>query len=371
MNIGVINESRKIENRVGLTPGSVSLLVEKGHKVYVQAGAGLKSGYTNEEYADQGADIVFTDEEVFGRSDLVLNISPISEEESTLVKKGQILAGFHHLAVSRTEILKKLMDKGVTILGYEIFQEDSGLLPFIESLSEIAGQMCLFISGQYLQTTQGGRGVIIGGVVTCPPATAVVVGSGVLARSAVKALLGAGANTIALGHDMAGLRHLEEITSGRVVTMIASRYNLERMTKIADVLIGAVLMPGERAPMYITRDMVRTMRPGSLVIDLAIDQGGCIETSRLTTLDHPTYVDEGIIHYCVPNITSSVSRSTTKVLSNLVTPVLMKIGELGVKEALISDTAMSRSVYMYDGHLIKRKIAERFNLPFQEIKSFM
>jgi len=371
MNIGVINESRKIENRVGLTPGSVSLLVEKGNRVYVQAGAGLKSGYTNEEYAAQGADIVFTDEEVFGRSDLVLNISPISEEESALVKKGQVLAGFHHLAVSRKNIIQKLMDKGVTILGYEIFQEDRGVLPFIESLSEIAGQMCLFISGQYLQTTQGGRGVIIGGVVTCPPATAVVIGSGVLARSAVRALLGAGANTIALGHDMDGLRHLEEITNGRVVTMIASRYNLNRMTKVADVLIGAVLEPGEKAPMYITRDMVKTMRPGSLVIDLAIDQGGCVETSRLTTLDHPTYVDEGIIHYCVPNITSSVSRSTTKVLSNLVTPKLMKISSLGIKEALMVDSTMSRGVYIYQGHIIKRKIAERFDLPFQEIKSFL
>jgi alanine dehydrogenase len=370
VNIGVINESRKIENRVGLTPGSISLLVEKGHKVYVQAGAGLKSGYTNEEYAAQGADIVSTDEEVFGRSDLVLNISPISEEESALVKKGQILAGFHHLAVSGKKIIREFMDKDVTILGYEIFQEDGGILPFIESLSEIAGQMCLFISGHYLQTTQGGRGVIIGGVVSCPPATAVVIGSGVLARSAVKALLGAGANTIALGQDMDGLRHLEEITNGRVVTMIASRYNLERMSKVADVLIGAVLKPGERAPMYITRDMVKTMRPGSLVIDLAIDQGGCIETSRLTTLDHPTYVDEGVNHYCVPNITSSVSRSTTRVLSNLATPLLIKIGEMGIKEALLGDSALSRSVYIYEGNIIKRKIAERFDLPCQEIKSF-
>lgn len=370
MNIGVINESRKIENRVGLTPGSVSLLVEKGHKVYVQAGAGLKSGYTNEEYAEQGADIVFTDEEVFGRSDVVLNISPISEEESELVKKGQILAGFHHLAVSRRTVIENLLEKEVTVLGYEIFQEDNGVLSFIESLSEIAGQMCLFISGHYLQTTQGGRGVIIGGVVTSPPATAVVIGSGVLARSAVKALLGAGANTIALGQDMDNLRKLEEITDGRVVTLIANKYNLERMAKIADVLIGAVLEPGERAPMIITRDMVKTMRPGSLIIDLAIDQGGCIETSRLTTLDLPIYVEEGVNHYCVPNITSSVSRSTTKVLSNLVTPFLMRIGESGIKEALKADPTMARGVYIYEGKMIKQKIAERFSLPFEELKSF-
>jgi alanine dehydrogenase len=309
MNIGVINEGCKIENRVGLTPGSVSFLVERGQKIYVQAGAGLKAGYSNEEYAEQGADIVFTKEEVFGRSDAVLNISPLNEEECDLVKKDQILLGFHHLAVSPKKIVEKLLKKNVSILGYEIFQEDDEVLPFIECLSEISGQMCLFISGHYLQTSQGGRGVIIGGVVSVPPATAVVIGSGVLARSAIKALLGAGAHTIALGRNMDNLRQLEEMTSGRLITLMASKYNLSRISKVADILIGAVLEPGERAPVYITRDMVKSMRKGSLIIDLAIDQGGCIETSRLTTLEHPIFVEEGVIHYCVPNITASVSRN--------------------------------------------------------------
>jgi len=199
MNVGVINESGKIEDRVSLSPSSISLLAERGHTVYIQAGAGLKSGYTNEEYASLGAKIVFTKEEVFGRSDVVLNISPLNKEECRLVKKGQIL-----------------------IIGYEIVQQDNGILPFIENLSEIAGQMCLFISGHYLQTSQGGCGKIIGGVVTVPPATAVIIGSGILARSAIRALLGAGAHTIALGRDMERLRELEEMTSGRLITLIAS-----------------------------------------------------------------------------------------------------------------------------------------------------
>ena len=362
MNIGVINESSKIENRAGLTPSSVSILVEKGHEIYIQAGAGLKAGYTNEEYASLGGKIVFTKEEVFGRSDLVLNISPLNEEECGLVKADQILFGFHHLAVSRKCNLESLLKKKVTIIGYEIVQREDDGLPFLESLSEIAGQMCLVISGQYLQTNLGGRGVIIGGVVSVPPATAVIIGSGVLARSAIKALLGAGAHTIALGRNMERLREIEEMTSGRVITLIASKYNVERMTRIADVLIGAVLLPGERAPVIITRDMVKNMRKGSVLIDLAIDQGGCSETSRLTTLEQPTYIDEDVIHYCVPNITSAVSRTSSKVLSNLVVSYLINIGEKGVDKVLEEDETLKRGTYVFHGDIVRSTIAERFGL---------
>jgi len=369
MNIGVLNESSKIENRVGLTPGGVSLLNEKGLKVYVQAGAGLKSGYSNEEYASQGAEIIFTLEEVFGRSDLVLNISPLSGEECGLVKEDQILMGFHHLAVAKKPNLEMLLKKKVSIFGYEIFQEKNGVLPFIESLGEIAGQMCLFLSGHYLQTIQGGRGQLLGGVVTVPPATAVVIGSGVLARSAVKALIGAGAHTIALGTDMENLRALEEMTSGRVITLVGNRFNLKRIVRIADILVGAVLEPGEKAPLIITRDMIKTMRKGSLIIDLAIDQGGCIETSRLTTLDQPTFVDEGVIHYCVPNITSAVSRTSTKVLSNLATSFIVETGEKGLEKAVTENDVMSRGLYVYKGKIVKKRIAERFGLPHTDLST--
>jgi alanine dehydrogenase len=371
MNIGVMNEGYKIENRAGLTPSTVSLLTEKGHTVYVEAGAGLKAGYTNEEYVAQGAKVVFTKDEVFGRADVVLNISPLNQEECKMVREGQLLFGFHHLAIIRKSVLECLLQKKVTMIGYEIVQEDDDLLPFIESLSEVSGQLCLAISSHYLQTSQGGRGVIIGGVVSVPPATAVVIGSGVLARSAVKSLLGAGAHTIALGRNMDKLRELEEMTSGRVITLFASKYNLARMTKIADILIGAVLFPGERAPVWITRDMVKTMKKGSIIIDLAIDQGGCIETSRLTTLEHPTYVEEGIIHYCVPNITSSVSRTSTKVLSNLVISFLLQIGELGIEQTLRENKSLARGVYVYRGQITKKSTAERFSLEHKDLSSFL
>ena len=371
MNIGVINESNKIENRASLSPSGISFLVEKGHTVYVQAGAGLKSGYSNEDYSSLGANIVFTKEEAFGRSDIVLNISPLDEEESKLVKKDQILFGFHHLAVSRKNIINGLLEKNVTMLGYEIVQKDGDELPFIECLSEIAGQMCMVISGHYLQTSQGGRGLVIGGVVSVPPATAVVVGSGVLARSAIKAMLGAGAHTIALGRQMDRLRELEELTSGRLVTLMASQYNLARMINVADILIGAVLRPGEKAPIMITRKMVKSMKKGAVLIDLAIDQGGCSETSRLTTLEQPTYVDEGVIHYCVPNITSTVSRTSTKVLSNIVVPYLLQIADNGIEKALKMNARLAKGIYVYRGALARKGVAERFGIPFKELDSLL
>ena len=371
MNIGVINESNKIENRAGLSPSGISILVERGHTVFVQAGAGLKSGYSNEEYSSLGANIVFTKEEAFGRSDIVLNISPLDEEESKLVRKDQVLFGFHHLAVSRKSILEDLLKKNITMLGYEIVQRNDDELPFIECLSEIAGQMCMVISGHYLQTSQGGRGLVIGGVVSVPPATAVVVGSGVLARSAIKAMLGAGAHTIALGRNMDRLRDLENITSGRLVTLMASQYNLARMAEIADILIGAVLRPGEKAPVLITRKMVSSMKKGAVLIDLSIDQGGCSETSRLTTLEQPIYVDEGIIHYCVPNITSTVSRTSTKVLSNMAVPYLLEIGEKGIKAALKDNLSLARGVYVCDGKIVRRGVAERFSMPHTKLSSLL
>jgi len=371
MHIGVLNESAKIENRVGLTPGGVSFLTGRGIEVSVQTGAGSRAGYSNEEYASQGADIVFTAEEIFDRSDVVINISPLSAEECRFVKEDRMLAGFHHLAVYDKNSLNILLERRATILGYEIIQKDNGVLPFIESLSEVAGQMCLFISGQYLQTVQGGRGILVGGVVSVPPATAVVVGSGVLARSAVKALIGAGAHTIALGRDMDNLRALEERMNGRLITLVANRYNLTRMTRVADILIGAVLEPGEKAPVFVTRDMVASMRKGSLVIDLAIDQGGCIETSRPTTLDDPTYNEEGVIHYCVPNITSAVSRTSTKILSNLVTPILDGIQTLGLKRLLKEDESLARGVYIYKGQVVREKIADLVGLPVKELASLL
>lgn len=367
MNIGVINESGKIENRAGLSPSGVSFMVEKGHEVYLQAGSGLRSGYSNEDFIALGAQVVFTKEEVFGRSDIVLNISPLNEEEVELVREDQILFGFHHLAVARKNLLESLLGKNVTMIGYEIIQDEDNSLPFLESLSEIAGQMCHVIAGHHLQADQGGRGLLIGSVVSVPPSTAVIVGSTILARSAIRAMLGAGAHTIALGRRMDKLREIEDLTGGRAVTLMASHYNLARMTQVADILIGAVLQPGERAPVLITREMVRSMKKGSILIDLAIDQGGCAETSRPTTLEQPTYVEEGVTHYCVPNITSTVSRTATKVLSNLVVPYLLQIGELGLQGVLDTNPSFARGVYMYKKDIVKQRVAERFGFPRKDL----
>jgi alanine dehydrogenase len=346
----------------------VSFLVEQGHTVYIQAGAGQRAGYSNEDYAGLGAHVVFTKDEVFGRSDVVINISPLNEEESKLVKPEQILIGFHHLAVARKPILELFLQKKVTIIGLEIIQESEDRLPFLESLGEVAGQLCSNIAGHYLQTHHGGRGTIIGGTVSVPPATAVIIGTSVLAKSALRALYDAGAQTIVLGLFMDRMKELEDMTSGRVVSMMGSKYNIGRMTRVADVLVGAVLRPGERAPVMVSRDMVKTMKKGSVIIDLAIDQGGCIETSRPTTLDQPVYTEEGVIHYCVPNLTASVSRTSTKVISNHVIRYLNLLGEAGLEGALKRDESLSRGVYAHKGMLVRPNIAERFKLPCAELK---
>ncbi|MBN2199987.1 MAG: alanine dehydrogenase [Candidatus Aminicenantes bacterium] len=368
MNFGVINESQKIEHRAGLSPSGVSFLVDQGHTVYIQAGAGLKAGYTNEDYADLGAHVVFTKDEVFGRSDVVINISPLNEEESKLVKPEQILIGFHHLAVARKAIVEEFLQKKVTIIGLEIIQDNEGRLPFLESLGEVAGQLCSNIAGYYLQSSHGGRGTIIGGTVSVPPATAVIIGTSILARSALRALYDAGAQTIVLGLFMDRMKQLEDMTSGRVVSMMGSKYNIGRMTRVADILVGAVLRPGERAPIMVTRDMVKTMKPGSVIIDLAIDQGGCIETSRPTTLEQPVYMEEGVIHYCVPNLTAAVSRTSTKVISNHLIRYLNLLGEAGLEGALKQIEPLCRGVYAHKGKIVRRNLAERFQLPCSELK---
>ncbi len=210
--------------------------------------------------------------------------------------------------------------------------------------------------------------MILGGVVSVPPATAVIIGTSVLAKSALRALYDAGAQTILLGLFMTRMRELEEMTSGRVVSMMGSKYNIGRMTRVADVLVGAVLRPGERAPIMVTRDMVKTMKKGSVIIDLAIDQGGCIETSRPTTLEQPVYTEEGVIHYCVPNLTASVSRTSTKVLSNQAIRYLNLLGEGGLENALKQEDSLCRGVYVYKGQLIRKNIGERFHMPCSELK---
>ncbi|MFQ6083377.1 MAG: alanine dehydrogenase [Candidatus Aminicenantia bacterium] len=369
MNIGILNENEKIESRVALIPASVSEFVEKGHAIYIQSKAGAGAGYTDQEYLQVGGEMVYSKEEVFGRSEIVHNISPLSDEECNLVKENHILFGFHHLAVAKKSNIEKLLRKKVTVIGYEIIQDEENHLPFIEALSEVAGQLCLVISGHYLQTNFGGRGMILGGVTSVPPATVVVIGAGDLGKSAARAAWCAGAHVIVLDEDMGRLREIEEATSRQVITLLANKYNISRMVKIADILIGAVLIPGERAPIVVTEEMVKTMKKGAVIIDISIDQGGCIETSRPTTLRDPIFTKNGIIHYCVPNITAAVSRTSTRVLSNVLTPYLMKLTEKGLGEAFREDKSLARGVYIYQGKIVKKSLAERFNFEYQEVPS--
>lgn len=371
MRIGIINESEKIENRVALIPASVSELVERGNSVYFQSKAGINAGYSDQDYLEAGGKIVYSEEEVFGRAEIIHNISPLNDKECDLVKENSILFGFHHLAVAKKSNINKLLKKNVTVIGYEIIQDEENKLPFIEALSEVAGKLCLVISGHYLQTNFGGRGIIIGGITSVPPSTVVVIGAGALGKSAARAAWCGGAHVIVLDEDMNLLREVEEMTSHQVITLIANKYNISRMVRIADILIGAILIPGERAPIMVTGEMVKTMKKGSVIIDLSIDQGGCVETSRPTSLRDPIFIKDGIIHYCVPNITSAVSRTSTRVLSNVVMPYLMKISKIGLDNALREDKNLANGIYIYNGKIVKKSLAERFNLEYEDLFSLL
>jgi len=370
MIIGIPKEIRDQEGRVALTPAAVRTLVDRGHQVYIENNSVLVSRFTNEEYEQVGAQIAFSAEEVYGRADLIAKVSPPTPQEYEHLRDEQILFGFLHLAVAPRHAVEMLLEKQVTAIGYEVIEEDDGTLPILLPMSEIVGQLAIHIAAHYLQSRpdgspcdpRGGRGILLGGIAGVPSAVVVVLGGGAVGLSAARAALGLGAQVIILDIDPRRLRYLDEILGKRAITAFSNQSNIEKAVKFADVLIGAVLIPGERAPILVTRPMVRSMKPKALIIDLSIDQGGCVETSRPTSLSAPTFVEENVIHYCVPNNPTLVARTATYALSNVSLPYLLTITELGIRRALRSSSSLARGVYTYRGECTKditARIAQR------------
>ena len=362
MEFGVPREVRDLEMRVGLAPGGVLTLTRAGHTVYVEAKAGNGSGFSDEDYRQAGAQIVYSATEVYGRSDVIAKIARPTEDEHRLFRPGQTIFSFLHLPVASKDLSQALVDREITAVAYELIAEDNGDMPVLVPASEIAGRLTPIIAGQLLRSEQGlpnykGSGVLLSGVPGVPAAVVVIVGSGVLGSNAAKAFMGLGAEVIVLDRDVSKLRRLEELSNGRITTMFANRYNLRRIIKAADVLVGAVLVPGQRSPIIISREMVQSMREGSVIIDFAIDEGGCVETSRPTTLRDPVYVTDGVLHHCVPNITSTVSRTTTYAITNAALPYLRAVGEHGILSAIRQYPALGRGVNLYQGNLINEQIA--------------
>lgn len=359
MNIGVPRERRVDEHRVGLTPAVIELLAATGHTCYVENDAGIGAGFSDVDYERAGARIVYSAQEAFGRADLVVKVSRPTEEEVELIHDGSIIMGFLHLAVARRERIEMLLQKQVTAIACETIQNDDGSLPVQTPLSKAAGLMVPQLAGVLMQNNHGGKGILLGGVAGVPPAEVVIIGAGTFGTSAAHALLGTGASVYVLDQELSRLQYLDEKCrmGGRLVTMVSHKSNIAKVIKFADVVVGAVLVPGARAPIVISREMVRTMKPRSVILDISIDQGGCVETSRPTAHHNPTFIEEGVIHYCVPNMTSVVARTATHALNNAAWPFIREIATSGLAAALEKMSALKRGVATHKGHVTNPTLA--------------
>jgi len=351
MNIGIPKETRPFEYRVGLSPAGVEILTQQGHQVYVGHEAGVGAGYSDREFESVGGRIAYSPDEVFGRADLLLKVARPLKEELEWLQPGSTIAGLLHLASSRRDKVNVLLEKKITSIAYEQIQNADGSLPVLRPFSEIGGSMTATIAARFLQCNRGGKGILLGGVPGVPPAEVVILGSGVVATYATRAFLGLGAHVTVIGTDLSSLQRIHERYPS-IVTMISIKRNIEKAVSYADVVIGAVLVTGQRAPILVSREMVRRMKPRSVIIDVSIDQGGCVETSRPTTHEHPTYVEENVIHYCVPNMPGVVARTATHAFVNAAMPFIEEIASLGVENAIAKDSALEKAVNTHNGELV-------------------
>lgn len=351
MNIGIPKERRPFEFRVGLSPAGVEMLVQQhGHKVYVEHEAGLGAGFSDHEYQKAGGNIVYSPHEVFGRADLLLKIARPMQDEIEMLNDGAILMGLLHLASTRQDRIDALLKHKVTSIAYEEIRHPDGTMPVLRSLSQIGGIMTAQIAARLMQSNFGGKGILLGGVAGVPPAEVVIIGAGTAGTCAAKAFLGMGAHVTVLDKGLEPLQRIQD-QFPTIVTMISTPRNLERVCSYADVVIGAILIPGERSPLVLTRENIKAMKPRSLFIDLSIDQGGCAETSRPTTHDQPTYTEEGVIHFCVPNVPSGVARTATHAFVNAAMPFIRDLARLGVEKAMEQDPALEVAVNTHQGEL--------------------
>jgi alanine dehydrogenase len=350
MNIGIPKERRPFEFRVGLTPLGVQMLTQEGHICYIEHDAGAMIGFSDLDYSEAGGRIAYSGHEVFGRADLVLKIARPIYEELEWLRPGTSIAGLLHVGSARQDKIDILQEKQITALTYEQIQLPDGSFPVRQPLSEIGGLLCAQIGSRLMESNSGGRGIFIGGVAGVPPAEVVVIGAGLVGEAAIKAFVRLGAHVTVLDIDIQALQRIHRLFPD-VVTMISYPQNVSRVCSFADIVVGAVLVPNSPPPIVITRDMVRSMKPRAILMDISIDEGGCMETSRPTTHEHPTFIDEGVIHYCVPNIPSLVARTSTYAFFNSAFPFIKEIANNGINEAAVQNLAIERGRVMERGEL--------------------
>lgn len=371
MIIGVPKEIKAQENRVSLTPAGVDALKRAGHKIYVEKGAGVSSGFSDSEYEEFGAEIFDSAAHVWENSNMILKVKEPLEGEFKYFREDLIIFTFLHLA-NEEALTKALLEAKTTAIAYETVQLPSRLLPLLTPMSEVAGRMAIQKGAIHLENTFGGKGKLIDGVPGVPPAHIVVVGGGIVGTGAVRRAIGLGARVTVLDIDIDRLRYLGEVFMGKVETLYSNNYNLLKVMETADLVVGAVLIPGAKAPKIITEEMVKNMEEGSVIVDIAIDQGGCVETiDGPTTHENPTFVKHGVIHYAVANMPAAVSETSTLALTNVTLPYVMQIANMGWKEAVKKNEPLSKGVNLTAGKVVYKAVADTFNLEYEQLEDII
>jgi alanine dehydrogenase len=370
MIIGVPKEIKSSENRVALTPAGAMELTKRGHSVYVQSTAGEGSGFDDAEYVTAGAKMLATAEEVFGIAEMIIKVKEPIEQEYKLIKSHHLVFTYFHFA-SGEKLTHAMIESGAVCLAYETVEMPDRSLPLLVPMSEVAGRMAVQEGAKYLEKPMKGRGILLGGVPGVEPGKVLVLGGGISGMQAARMAAGLGAQVTLMDISLPRLRYLSETMPSNVVTMYSNEYNIRRLIPTHDLIVGAVLIPGAKAPHLITKDMLKTMRPGTVMVDIAIDQGGCFETSHATTHDHPTYIIDNVIHYCVANMPGAVPYTSTLALTNATLPYAIQLADKGWKQACKDRNDLKLGLNVINGKVVYKGVADAFNLPLEDVNSFI
>jgi alanine dehydrogenase len=370
MIIGVPKEIKNNENRVALTPAGTQELVKRGHSVQVQKSAGNGSGFLDEDYQKAGATLIDNAAEIFHNAEMIMKVKEPIEQEYKLIKKDQLVFTYFHFA-SYEPLTKAMIESGATCLAYETVERNDGSLPLLIPMSEVAGRMSIQEGAKYLEKPLKGRGILLGGVPGVKPAKVLVLGGGVVGTNAAKIAAGMGADVTILDLNLTRLRYLDDVMPKNVHTMVSNEYTIRELIKDSDLIIGGVLVPGAKAPKLITRDMLKSMRPGTVLVDVAVDQGGCIETCRPTTHEDPTFIIDDVVHYCVANMPGAVPYTSTLALTNATLPYAIRLAGQGRKKACQDNLELRLGLNVIQGEVVYKAVADAFSLPYTDVKKFL
>ncbi len=370
MIIGVPKEIKTNENRVALTPAGAFELVKRGHTVYIQSTAGNGSGFSDNDYVEAGANIKPDIESTYAIAEMIMKVKEPIEKEYSLIKKDQLVFTYFHFA-SYEPLTNAMIKSGAVCLAYETVELPDRSLPLLVPMSEVAGRMAVQEGAKYLEKPSGGRGVLLGGVPGVPPGKVLILGGGIVGTQSAKMAAGLGANVTILDINLTRLRYLADVMPANVTTLYSNEYTIRRLIKNHDLIVGAVLIPGAKAPNLITKEMLKDMRPGTVLVDVAVDQGGCIETTKPTTHTDPTYVIDGVLHYCVANMPGAVPYTSTNALTNATLPYAVQLADKGWKQACKDDESLKLGLNVVKGDVVYKGVADAFNLPFVDVTKYV